>query len=153
MDKKIPEKDILYYTKSLNQLITADFNKRLSDCGLTCQQGRVLFYINRCNVDGVDVHQNDIEKRFNLSKSTVSELVKRMQKNDLIEKVNNPPYCVLKATEKGKSIVDNIHQNRQRTIDKLLDGFNQKEHKELLQMLERLIENMRREEIGYVEEN
>ena len=153
MEKKTPEKDILYYTKTLNKLITADFNMRLSDYGLTCQQGRVLLYINRCHVNGMEVHQNDIEKRFNLSKSTVSELVKRMQKNGLLEKINNHPYCTVRATEKGKSIIDNIHQNRMKTVEKLLDGFNQKEQKDLLNMLERLIENMRREDIDYVEEN
>ena len=111
MKNKGPELDIIYYIKVLNKLMTADFTKRLNEHGLTCQQGRVLFYINHRVKDGFEVHQNDLEERFNLSKSTVSGLVKRMEKNELIIKINNHKYCSLLPSEKGKAIVNQVHGN------------------------------------------
>lgn len=147
------ELDVISYIKFLNKLLTLDFDKRLSEYGLTCQQGRVLFYIYRKTNEGLEVHQNDIEKQFNLSKSTVSGLVKRMMKNDLINKNQSHPYCTLTPSEKGCGIVDNIHKNRLKTTNKILQGFDEKQQKEINNLLEKMIKNMEKEETNDVEEN
>ena len=146
MKNKGPELDIIYYIKVLNKLMTADFDKRLNEHGLTCQQGRVLFYINHRVKEGYEIHQNDLEQRFNLSKSTVSGLVKRMEKNGLIIKNNNPPYRSLLPSDKGKAIVDQVHGNRIKVLEKLMDGINKEKQQEMNKLLKQMIENMEKEE-------
>ena len=66
-------KDIIYSIRMLNKYLSQDFDNRLAEYGLTGHMGRILFFINgRTNIDNVEVIQADIEKEFQLSKSTVS---------------------------------------------------------------------------------
>ena len=146
MENKPQEYDVLYYIKILNKLITNDFNNRLNEYGLTCQQGSALFFIYNQTSEGKEIHQNELEKRFNLSKSTVSGLVSRMEKNGLIIRENKKNYCCLLPSEKGKSIINNIHQNRIKTIDKICQGFNEKEKKKIMSIMQKMIENLKKEE-------
>ncbi len=146
MEKPQFERDIIYYIKRINKLLTIDFDKRVNKHGLTCQQARVLFYINQMYKQGNPVRQVDIENRFNLSKSTVSELIKRMEKNDLITKVKDKSRYVLLPTKHGTSIVDDIHQSHNKVIDKLYEGVNKEKQSELNNILEKMIENMEKEE-------
>ncbi len=147
MNKTNVEEDILLLIKTLNKLLMNDFDKRLNEYELTCQQGRIIFFIYRkANLGKEVVHQNDIEKKLALSKSTVSGLMKRLEKKGLIEKEVNPPYYSWKATEKAMSMVNHFHQNRMKTIEKLTTGFNEEEKESLVKNINKLIDNMKKEE-------
>ena len=153
MENRPLELDIIYYIKSLNRLLTKDFDKRLSEFNLTSQQGRILFYIFRNNLINKEVHQVDIEKQFHLSKSTVSGLVKRMEKNGLINRIQSHPYYSLTLTDKSRGIIDNIHNNRIKIVDKLSQGLTQEQQKEITNALEIMIKNMEKEETENVEKD
>lgn len=153
MENRPFELDIIYYIKSLNRLLTKDFDKRLSEFNLTSQQGRILFYIFRNNLNNKDVHQVDIEKQFHLSKSTVSGLVKRMEKNGLINKIQSHPYHSLVLTDKSRGILDNIHKNRIKIVEKISQGFSEEQQKQITNTLEIMVKNMEKEEIENVEKD
>ena len=132
--------------RHLNKCLRKDFDDKLAKHGLTCTQGRVLFYINRNKNEGIEMHQSDIEKCFQLSKSSVSELVTRMIKNELLEKVRVKSCFSLMPTEKGKSIVDEILSSRTEVVEKLFDGFDQKEIDNVMQYIKRMTSNVEKEE-------
>ncbi|MCR5309687.1 MAG: MarR family transcriptional regulator [Bacilli bacterium] len=139
--------DILTQIRHLSKCLRLDFDDKLTKHGLTCGQGRVLFYINGQKLENKEVHQSDIEKIFLLSKSTVSELVTRMIKNGLIERIRNKTCCSLIPTDKGKSIVDDILASRIKVIDKLFKGFNKEEIDNVMNYLERMTKNVEKEEV------
>lgn len=153
MENRPLELDIIYYIKSLNRLLTKDFDKRLSEFNLTSQQGRILFYIFRNNLNNKEVHQVDIEKQFHLSKSTVSGLVKRMEKNGLINRIQSHPYYSLTLTDKSRGILDNIHNNRIKIVEKISQGFSEEQSKQITNALEIMVKNMEKEEIEDVEKD
>ena len=138
-------RDILFYIKTLDKQISEDFNMRLSKHGLTAQQGRILFYVIFRSDD--EIHQTDIEKHFNLSKSTVSGLVKRLIKNQFLEKKDEGRYPILKPTSKGMKVRDDICNSRELTIQKLFKGLNETKQKELEESLKILIRNMEEENL------
>lgn len=143
MEKINKEKDILLLIKRLDKLIKKDFDDRLSEFGLTGQQGRILFYISRrVNLDKQEVHQNDIEKEFHLTKSTVSGLVKRLEKNGFIETIKSFPYTIMNPTSKAEQMIDKIHDTRIDAINILLKGFKEKEKEQFIKDITRAIENM-----------
>ena len=110
--------NIIFLTRELNKLITMDFDKRLDSFGLTSHQGHILFYLNRkTNIEGHEVHQKDIEEEFHLSKSTVSELLKRMEKKGLIIKIGTRPLYKLKPSDEGLKIID--EEERIRIIENM----------------------------------
>lgn len=139
------ESDILLEIKHLNKCLRKDFDNRLENHGLTSQQGRILFCINYCFINKKEVHQNDIEAHFNLSKSSVSEIISRMVTNGLIEKVLAKPYYSLIPTEKGQSIVNEIHESKKLVIDKLFKGFNKEEVENITTYIKKMTDNIEEE--------
>lgn len=140
-----PEKknEIIYLIKYLNKMVDKDFDSRLAEYDLTGQQGRILFFIaGRTNIHHLEVHQNDIENEFHLSKSTVSGLVKRLEKKGVITVEKQHPYAILRPSEEGNNIVKHVIDRRQEAIDKLLKDFNEKEKGEVISYLNRLITNL-----------
>ena len=138
--------DILMEIRHLNKCLRKDFDDKLAKHGLTGTQGRVLFYVNRNKEEGKEIHQSDLEKCFQLSKSSVSELLGRMIKNDLIEKIRVKACYSLIPTEKGKSIVDEILSSRTEVVEKLFKGFNQEEIDNVMEYMKRMIDNVKEEE-------
>ena len=146
------DSDILMQIRHLGKCLRKDFDNKLSKYGLTATQGRVLFYINCSYKQGKEVHQSDLEASHHLTKSSVSELLSRMIKNDLINKVKvNSRYSLI-PTDKGKSIVDDILSERTEVIAKLFKGFTNDEVEMVSVLTKRMIENMEQEE-EYVKEN
>ncbi len=140
-----PEKknEILYLIKYLGKIIDKDFDARLAEYDLTGQQGRILFLIaGRTNIHHLEVHQNDIENEYHLSKSTVSGLVKRLEKKGVITIEKQHPYAILRPSEEGNNIVRHVIQQRQEVINKILKDFNENEKKEVIGYLNRLIINL-----------
>lgn len=135
--------DVIYLVKYLSKLIDKDFENRLSEFSLTAQQGRILFFIARkVNIEKLEVHQNDIENEYHLSKSTVSGLVKRMEKKGLIDIEKQHPYAILKPTEEAMKIINHLHERRIDSINMLTKGLNDNKKEEICVLLNKLIENM-----------
>ena len=140
------EKEIFLSIKKLNKRFELNFNSALAEYDLTSQQGMVLFFLNRqVHVNNRIIHQNDIEKEFNISKSTVSALVDRLEKKQFIEKKNNYPYAELYLTDKGKQLADLFRKNWLIYLDKLFTGLNEEEKIHLLEVLNKLNSNIKEE--------
>lgn len=141
------DQDVLFLIRKLSKDLAEDFDKRLNEYGLTSQQGRALFFINkRVNFDHVDVYQVDLENRFELSKSTVSGLVKRMEKNGLITIKKEKNKSSLIPTEKSLQIIDKMHERRKDTIDKLFKGMDEERRETILKGIKQLISNIEEED-------
>ena len=137
------KEDIIFLLKYLNKLLDCDLDKRLAEHDLTGQQGRILFYINReVNCLGKEVHQNDIEREYHLSKSTVSGIVKRLEKKDIITIEKQPPYAILKPTQKGRDIICHVHMHRDETIAELTKDMSDEDKKAAIKLLNKMITNM-----------
>ena len=141
MENKTKKHDILFLIRRLNKLIDQDLDARLATYGLTGQQGRIIFFINRrSEIDHQEVHQNDIENEYHLSKSTVSGLVKRMEKKEIITIEKQHPYAILKPTDKAKEILCHLRTHKDETIERLLSGIDDtdKTFEQLLLMIENM---------------
>ena len=137
------KEDIIFLIKYLSKLLDKDLDARLSEFDLTGQQGRILFYIaKRTNLDKEEVHQNDIEQEFHLSKSTVSGIVKRMEKKGVISIEKQHPYAVLKPTSEGECIIHRLRERRTEAVSKLMEGLSKEQQADLIKELNKLIENM-----------
>ena len=141
MDKPNKKEEIVGLIRFIDKVFKKDFESRLSTYGLTAQQGRLLFFINWNNINNNPIRQVDIEKKFQLTKSTVSGLVDRMVKGNLIEKNKNNNATYLVASEYGKSIVNDIFNKRTEVLDKMLDGVNEEEIETLHKLLCKIYEN------------
>ena len=141
------KEDFFYLIKYLQKLVDQDLDARLALYDLTGQQGRILFFIMRkTERDHMEVHQNDIENEYHLSKSTVSGLVKRMEKKGVISIEKQHPYAILKPTDKARDILSHLDKHREEAIAQFLKGVDEKDKEVTLKTLQKFIQNMEKEE-------
>lgn len=131
--------DIIFLTIYLKKLVDKDFDNRLSQYGLTGQQGRILFFVFHSERE---IHQNDIEKEYHLSKSTVSGLVKRMEKKGFINIEKHHPYAILHVSDKGKEVINDLKVHRKEAMSSLLKGISKEDQDYICKNLLKLIDNM-----------
>ena len=137
-------KDIIYSIRVLNKYLSQDFDNRLAEYGLTGHMGRILFFINgRTNIDQQEVIQSDIEKEFKLSKSTVSGMVARLEKRELISKEKRKCSYILKPTDKGVDIIKHIKDQRSKTLDVMFKGMNQEEINSVTEHVKKILDNLK----------
>ena len=140
------DSDIIMQIKHLSKCLKKDFDERLESYGLTGHQGRILFCINKSFEQKRDFHQVDIEECFHLSKSSVSEMVSRMVANDLIKREGTRQCYTLIPTDKGKSIVNEIHESRKEVMEKLFNGFTKEDISNATKYIQIMISNIEKEE-------
>ena len=76
-------------------------------------QARLMAYIHQ-NKDK-EVYQKDLEELFNMRRSTISGILKNMEKNNLIERIDSPKDARIKQiilTESSKKIGNTIKKQR-----------------------------------------
>ncbi|HOZ02461.1 MAG TPA: MarR family transcriptional regulator [Bacilli bacterium] len=137
------EPELLGLFRYLSKQLDLSFNARLESLGLTSQQGRIIFYIHHHNKFLNEIiKQNDLERHFHLSKSTISGLVKRLTNNGFIEKADAHHHFAISLTEKAKLTINNFKKANEEMRDKLLKGFSEEEKEKMKQSLKLMIENM-----------
>jgi len=88
---------------------------------------------------------SEIVDEINRSKSTVSELVSKLENLGYVEKkccVNDSRIVYVVITEKGKRVRDRYEEVYNDLIDKTFKNFSSNEKGYILKMLERIDENL-----------
>ncbi len=110
-------------------------------------QGGIVHYLHR-NSDH-PVYQREIEKAFDLRRSTVTGLLQGLEKNGYIERVSVPDDGRLKQIVMTDKAL-NMEKDMQRMFDAgekvFFRGFSRQEITQLFAALDRIKENIREEE-------
>ena len=141
MEQKNQKEELIPLIRIIDKEFKKDFERRLSEYGLTAQQGRLLFYINWNSMNNKQVRQVDIEKHFQLTKSTVHGLINRMEKANLVIKNQDKNNQFIIITEDCKKILQSVFEKRTECLDKMLDGVSDEEIETLHTLLMKIYEN------------
>lgn len=113
-----------------NQMKRSNAAVDIGDAGeLTAFQKHVLKFILLATLHK-DIYQKDIEEEFQIRKSTVTGILKLMEKNGFIERVSDPKdarYKRLVPTPKAKALRPNIMEHICRTENRLTRGISEEE--------------------------
>lgn len=93
-----------------------------------------------------EIYVKDLEKYMKIRKSTASELVSRLEKNGYVKTEKSQKDGRLKrliVTEEGHAAHDRILQFLQEIDDRLVEGLSKEEVDTFVNLLNRLIQNMR----------
>ena len=141
MEQNNQKEELIPLIRIIDKEFKKDFERRLSEYGLTAQQGRLLFYINWNSMNNKQVRQVDIEKHFQLTKSTVHGLINRMEKANLVIKNQDKNNQFIIITEDCKKILQSVFEKRTECLDKMLDGVSDEEIETLHTLLMKIYEN------------
>lgn len=94
-----------------------------------------------------DIYQKTIEENFSITKSTTSKVLKLMEQNGLINRLDVEEDARLKKivlTEKGYAINESVRNVLEDVEKKALEGFTQEETEQLFSFLGRIRENLKK---------
>ena len=149
------EEDIFYRIKELEKVILQNLASPIMDeeckspmlSKATPTQMRIVGYILN-NIDKGNIYQKDIEEALNLSKATVSDVINRMEKNDLIERKTNPEDTRSKRIElkgKAKSFFEGNKIKLKELEKRASRNISLEELNNFSNVLNKMIENLKEE--------
>lgn len=137
------ERKILYELKSVNCEIINKINKTTMPLGVT--QIKIVDYLIKHPV----TYQKDLEKNLNLTRATISCVLKTMEKNKLIERSSNE----LDARSKEVVLNNKVRENLENNIEeikklehKLIKNIDPNELDIFFKVLDKIKENIRSDE-------
>ncbi len=102
-----------------------------------------FFYNNRHR----DIFQKDFEKEFDIRRSTASNILSLMEKNDLIKRESVPCDARLKKitlTEKALEVQSVVEKAFSRLDEKMKEGISEEEMEVFFRVLEKINSNLER---------
>ena len=111
----------------------------------TPMQGLFIGYIFDKEANDEDVFQKDLEKHFMIRRSTATEILKLMEKNNLIKKESVNHDARLKKivlTEQARKEHIMIYQNIKFANDLMMKDFSEEEKIELYRLLGKVKKNL-----------
>ena len=146
--KTVKERAIGFELKFTNNEIRRNLDQRFAENGLedlSGMQGPVIGYIFG-NSSERDVFQKDIEKWFNIRRSTATVMLQAMEQKGLIEREPVPNDGRLKKiilTDKAKELYYRVKEQIEQFHRELEEGITPEEKEEFLRILDRIRENLR----------
>lgn len=132
------EKQLRY----ISGMIKQNGRKILNNYPITSPQFVALQWL----LEEGDLTIGELSNKISLAFSTTTDLVDRMEKNELVERVrdtNDRRVVRIHLLEKGKTIIREVIQERQDYLGKVLNKFSEDEKHSLNQLLDFLYQEMK----------
>ncbi|WP_370635463.1 MarR family winged helix-turn-helix transcriptional regulator [Pontibacillus sp. HN14] len=135
----------------------ADVEKKLRHIsGIIKQTGREIlnhypitppqFVALQWLLESGDMTIGELSNKMYLACSTTTDLIDRMEKNELVERVRNPKdrrVVLIHLLDKGESIIQEVINKRQAYLDQVLRSFSNEEVDQLQGFLQRMHTEMK----------
>lgn len=127
--------------KKLTLYMKTELDNKLRKYNLTATQFIVLEYL--VENEGKNIIQKDICELLEIRHTTVVGIIKRLEEKELIIKSNNKRTNIIKISNKGKELYNNLSGRKYYVEDILLSGFTKKEIKDMEEKLNKMYVNIK----------
>lgn len=117
-------------------------NAKLNSYGLTFTQSNALEYIAACKGSAT---QKDLEAHMQIQHSAVVGIVSRLESKGMIVAATSRKdkrQKLLFPTDTGLQILNDIHADKERVEEALIQGFSEEEAAQLQKLLARVYRNL-----------
>ncbi len=114
-------------------------NERITDT-----QGRIISYLYTYQKEG-KVFQRDLEKHFNIRRSTATTILKRIEKNGFISRGPCPNYArmkVISLTDKAKRLCPKAHKEFIKAEKRMAKGLSREEVDQFFRIVNVMVGNI-----------
>lgn len=127
--------------KISNLIFETYINNNLKEMNLTGSLMNVLMCVYALNKKHMNVNQVDIQKIFNLSNPTVSDILSRLQDKNFIMRENDGRKNRIKLTDDGIKLIKDGEKKIRMVENKILSCLSEEEYNILLETLRKIIIN------------
>ena len=116
--------------------------------GITGAKGNILNYI-LLESEKHNVYQKDIKKEFGLRPSTATEVLKNLEEEELIVRIQDEEdgrYKKIVFTDKAEKIRGALRGEIEKTEELLLKGITPEEQEIFMKITAKMLENLQQEE-------
>lgn len=134
------------YINDIAKLFSLEVKREAKQRGLSQGSRKILMCL--CEEDGIS--QFDLVNKTGLSAPTVSVTLAKMESEDIVRRENNPEdlrQVRVYMTGEGKKLYKFISSNCVTVEKKMLEGISEKEQESLKKTLEKLLDNLKKEDI------
>lgn len=120
-------------------------DKELESVGLTGTQVQIMLYILRCNLKDIKVTAKDLEDHFRVKNSTISGILKRLEKKDMIERFadeNDRRNKQIRIKGSFPCLCGDMDRQVKEELTNMFDGFSGDELTEMHRLLLKLLHNI-----------
>ena len=144
-----PEETIGFLVKTISNL----FGRQLHEGSqqTTRMQNWIMGYLYRCKQEEREVYQKDIERFFNIRRSTATGILQGMEKNGWIQKEpvkNDARLKRLILTKKAEIMQERLIAEMMRLEDEARKGIPQEEIDAFVRTAHKMIDNLKENEKG-----
>ena len=142
------EKRIGFELRTLNSMIKRyfEFSSHKSEVEtITGNNGWIIGFLSKNAHEGKAIYQKDIEDHFNITRSTVSNVLSLMEQKELIQRLPDTQDARLKKivlTEKAMGISEILKADADRMEQTMTKGFKPEELETLYSFIQRMKENI-----------
>ena len=129
--------------KQIHLFFEKRLNCRMAEYNITAAQATILAHL-KLNEDR-EINPIDIEKRFMLSKPTITGLLKRLNAKELVEITESKKdrrYRQIILSEKGEEYLKAAKDDLNYMYDMLCCGFSDEELEKISDQLKKMLENL-----------
>lgn len=138
----IEAEDIMYILE-LSALFTDKINdayRRVYPPELSSEYAFIISFL--CENEDRLIIQHDIEKRFDINRSTLSEILKRLEREGLIERgrvQDNARIKAVRATKGAKMIDDACNHEIRSVLGELVSCLDERQKRELISLCKAVV--------------
>lgn len=140
--------NIMHMIKILSNQLSRKINNFAKQFGLTGVQVQIIDYLNHLPQNQF-VYQKDIERAFNIRRSTATSVLQKMEENELIVRNVSPSDSrvkVISALPKAEELQPKISQFLESSNAQLLSCLSTLQRHSFLKALEKMPQELAREE-------
>lgn len=130
----------------INRAFRKKLDEKAASLDLTAVQLRVLGSISRLEAAGeTEIHQNDLERIEHVTHPAMTKLLQRLESKGFVRCVPSAKdrrYKKITTTEKSAGIHRMILAQDEEVLEELCSGFTAEQKQELLQLADRLLQNI-----------
>lgn len=127
--------------KKLTLYMKTELDNKLRKYNVTATQFIVLEYL--VENEGKNIIQKDICELLEIRHTTVIGIIKRLEEKGFIIKSNNKRTNLIKISNKGKKLYNNLSGRKYNVEDILLSGFTKEEINDMEEKLNKMYVNIK----------
>ena len=138
--------DLGYWVASVASALIRDFARRFSPYEITPVQFRILEMCFRQEANTV----TDLARVIVLNPSGISRQAEQLHKMGLLRRRrqrHDRRIVILELTPEGRALIPELIEHMQASHDVCLDGFSEEERGALFEMLNRVLDNLSKQEM------